>query len=254
MNRLVTISLRLAYPAILIFCVLLFAATVHAQEVYNFYFQKAPGAAPAIQTPPELQTPPSAVTPPPVVAPVNPPVVSSAPNPVAEVKDSLPGFRNWSGQLMHATVSDTNSDISLKVRSRLGFQVGYRFNKYVGIEIGTSVGSLKGRWQDETGTSGFSSVVPFLGLRLNAVHINVFGAEVLEFFANGGTMYIDQTGSLKEAPVVARENNAEFYGYLGGGMRVNFGDRVGLEVAGRVLAGDPANRYGMATTGIDIRF
>lgn len=252
-------TMRITASALGLAVATVFSQTAQAQDVYNFYFQKAPGAAvtPAQTIAPQPQQSPSPAAPAaaPVAAPIAPPStptsVVAAPNPTAT--EEKPKFYNWSVQLLRADVADSFSDVHRGVRERLGLQVGYRLNKYVGAEIGTSFGSMYTSWKGATGREISDSFVPFIGARVNPFHLNIFGAEMLEFFVLGGAMYLDSSQTQGQYALnPTGEGKQQLYGYLGGGMRVCFGERVGLEIASHVQNGD--SRYGFSSIGVDVRF
>ena len=223
-----------------------------AQDVYNFYFQKAPGG---------VVTPAPAVTPQPQQAPMPAsPIAAPAAAPTAQTSvittattEEKPKFYNWSIQLLRADVADSYSDMNRSVRERLGLQVGYRLNKYVGAELGSSFGSMYTSWKGATGRDVSDSFVPFVGARVNPFHLNIFGAEMLEFFVLGGMMYLDSSQTQVHYSLnPTGDGKQQLYGYLGGGMRICFGERVGLEIASHVQNGD--SRYGFSSIGVDVRF
>lgn len=231
------------YPLIFAISIFFFIATVHAQDVYNFYFQKAPGGN-TVSTPAPAVTAPGTAAPLPASpAPSLAPASEGTSTAVAAKSDETNSIRHWSFQLMQARVADSYTDTDHSKSSRPGFVAGYRYNKYFGGEFGSSVGTISG-----VGSS--SSIVPFVGLRLNALHLNVFGTEIAEFFATTGAIYLD--ASTYSGGTYDPGSKRELYGYVGGGFRICLSDRFGVEVAARLLSGKP--EYGMATTGIDLRF
>ncbi len=228
-----------------------------AQDVYNFYFQKAPASAVtapiSTMAPQPSATAPSTPSTPPVNAPLAPAPAAVVSTALPSAAEDKPKFYNWNVQLLRANVTDSYSDATRWVSERLGLQVGYRFNKFVGAELGASFGSMYGSWKAATGADLSESFVPFLGARLNPFHLNVFGSEVVEIFFVGGAMYLDSSaGQLGDGLTPSRGGNQQIYGYLGGGARICFGERVGLEIAGHAQNGDP--RFGFSTLGVDVRF
>lgn len=249
------IKSKMSSILILLLTVVLTSAA-QAQDVYNFYFQKAPGGTvtPSTTVTPQPSTlAPAAPAGTPVATPIAQTAIVTTASPTTT--EDKPKFFNWNVQLLRADVSDSYSDVNRSVRERLGLQVGYRFSKYVGAEIGSSFGSIYSSWKDSTGADLSSSFVPYGGLRVNPLHLNIFGTEMLEIFMHGGLMYAAAQGRHPYVAHPADQMNsvpdASLYGYLGGGVRVAFGDRIGLEFAYRVKNGD--DRYGISSVGVDVR-
>ena len=127
---------------------------IFAQDVYNFYFQK-PASADAAKKPEVLvqkNTGESLVVKEPGIATEAAVAItetpSPAPSPSTSTQSKIPkglaqdkseDFRHWNLQLMRTLVADAYSDVFFPANQRLGFQVGYRWNKYVGVETGTTI-------------------------------------------------------------------------------------------------------------------
>lgn len=224
-------------------------SSAQAQDVYNFYFQKAPGsvATPTPTVVPQTQTslPPTPSVTAPVASPIAQPTVVAAAAPATT--EEKPKFYNWSVQLMRTSVADAYSDMIPGVRERLGLEAGYRFNKFFAATAGTTFGSIYSNWKEETGSGISNSFIPYAGIRVNPLHLNIFGTEMLEIFTHAGVMY----GALRSPPSGPDEPVAQLYAYFGGGARINFGDRIGLEFTYRTKNDD--SRYGVRSIGVDVR-
>jgi hypothetical protein len=232
-----------------------FHQNAQAQDVYNFYFQKqAPANAvlkpeekttpkPGETAAPLLETKVDAVTPTPSTVTVD----STSKVKVASVlsQEKSESFRHWNVQIMRTRVADAYSDVYHIANDRLAFQAGYRWNKYIGVETGTTIGTLNGQWSNETGTDLWQSTVPYLGFRINPIHLNFFGSEVLEVYVAAG-------GLIMNAAYPGIDGGRNGYGYYGGGVRFNLGETIGLDFGAKTLAHD--TRYGFASAGIDLRF
>ena len=224
-------------------------STAHAQDVYNFYFQKAPGSVvtptPTVAPQPQTSLPPAPTVTAPVASPIAQATVVAATAPATT--EEKPKFYNWNVQLMRTSVADAYSDVVPRIRDRLGLEAGYRFNKFFAATAGMAFGSIYSNWKAETGTEVSNSFIPYGGIRINPLHLNIFGTEMLEIFAHAGVMY----GALRSPPFGQEEPDSQLYGYFGGGARINFGDRVGLEFAYRTKNDD--SRYGVGSIGVDVR-
>lgn len=232
-----------------------FHSNTQAQDVYNFYFQKQAPATTVLK-PEEKTTPKPGETTAPVLetkavsTPQTPPTVtadSTSKEKAASVlsQEKSDSFRHWNVQFMRTLVADAYTDYYHRTDGRLAFQVGYRWNKYIGVETGTTIGMLDGQWSNETGTDLWQSTIPYFGFRLNPIHLNIFGSEVLE-------VYIAAGGLIMNAAFPGLDGGRNGYGYFGGGVRINLGETVGLDLGVKTLADD--TRYGFASAGIDLRF
>lgn len=224
-------------------------STAQAQDVYNFYFQKAPGSVvtptPTVVPQPQTSLVPAATAAAPPAAPVTQTAVVTAAIPAST--EEKPKFYNWNVQLMRTSVADAYSDVVPRIRDRLGLEAGYRFNKFFAATAGMAFGSIYSNWKAETGTEVSNSFIPYGGIRINPLHLNIFGTEMLEIFAHAGVMY----GALRSPPYGPEEPDAQLYAYFGGGARINFGDRIGLEFSYRTKNDD--SRYGVGSIGVDVR-
>lgn len=232
-----------------------FHPTVQAQDVYNFYFQKQAPAA-AVLKPDEKTTPKPGETAAPLLEAKVDAVTQTSPNVTADStskvkansvlsQEKSDSFRHWNVQFMRTLVADAYTDYYHRTGWRLAFQAGYRWNKYIGVETGTTIGMLDGQWSNETGTDLWQSTIPYLGFRINPIHLNFFGSEVLE-------LYIATGGLIINAAFPGLDGGRNGYGYYGGGVRFNLGETIGLDFGAKTLAHD--TRYGLASAGIDLRF
>ena len=232
-----------------------FHQNTQAQDVYNFYFQKQTPAS-AVLKPEEKTTPKPGETAAPILETKADSVAQTHPTVTADStskekagsvlsQEKSDSFRHWNVQFMRTLVADAYTDYYRRTDGRLAFQLGYRWNKYIGVETGTTIGMLDGQWSNETGTDLWQSTVPYFGFRLNPIHLNIFGSEVLEVYVAAG-------GLIMNAAFPGLDGGRNGYGYYGGGVRINFGETVGLDLGVKTLAND--TRYGFASAGIDLRF
>lgn len=232
-----------------------FHQNTQAQDVYNFYFQKQTPAS-AVLKPEEKTTPKPGETAAPILETKADSVAQTHPTVTADStskekagsvlsQEKSDSFRHWNVQFMRTLVADAYTDYYRRTDGRLAFQLGYRWNKYIGVETGTTIGMLDGQWSNETGTDLWQSTVPYFGFRLNPIHLNIFGSEVLEVYVAAG-------GLILNAAFPGLDGGRNGYGYYGGGVRINFGETVGLDLGVKTLAND--TRYGFASAGIDLRF
>ena len=88
-------------------------STAHAQDVYNFYFQKAPGSVvtptPTVAPQPQTSLPPAPTVTAPVASPIAQATVVAATAPATT--EEKPKFYNWNVQLMRTSVADAYSDV-----------------------------------------------------------------------------------------------------------------------------------------------
>jgi hypothetical protein len=241
---------------VLVFAILFaFQQNTQAQDVYNFYFQKQ-APANAVLKAEEKTTPKPGDTAAPILETKVDPVAQTPPTVTADStskekagsvlsQEKSDSFRHWNVQFMRTLVADAYTDYYHRTDGRLAFQVGYRWNKFIGVETGTTIGMLDGQWSSHTFTDLWQSTIPYFGFRLNPVHLNIFGAEVLEVYVAAGGLIMNAA-----FPGLAGGRNG--YGYYGGGVRINFGETVGLDLGVKTLAND--TRYGFASAGIDLRF
>lgn len=223
-------------------------AQAQADDVYNFYFQKAPGPQTVIQggaaTAPAATAAPSPLEPEPSVAPSTP-VATTAPaaTMTPEInKDSR--RRRFSVGLGVANVFDNFSYGTEDVNGRYALMAEYSFNKYLTADMSLKLDSFSGEWS-KTGESIFKSMVPTLGLNVFPFHLNFFGSEVLALGFQGGIGY----GAFDNREVIGyvtdefgeilsrSKHEMVLRGYLGIVTQINFPSDFALRIQGRSFRG-----------------
>ncbi len=250
------VSVRFLF-LILIFaiCSLLIPTESRAQDIYNFYFQKTPGAtAPTVNSAPAPQTTP----------PASPP----APAPSPAIQAPLPQGQNEKSALKTWELGLYNSWITVPIDERgeysnegsgnqkgLGVLGAYRFNKFVSAEAGIlyrngweNSNSGESRYDDGKGFEGM------LGVAVAPIHINLFGYELIELAATGGIMsmskYTSQIDTNYEVSGVRVRR--ESVAYLGPRISLNLTSDLGVVLD--VKTGMRGNWSNVGNLGLRWRF
>lgn len=191
-------------------------------DVYNFYFQKAPGPVNINQGSAgqaSAGTPPAAVV-------SNP---ESSQQPSAQVQATAPsaatappGFKRWTLNLGWASGGLGNEEKGKSSYSGAGIGFGYNVNRYVGL-YGTVSYADTVAFENKAAYGGHESykrknpIDGSIGIQVMPVHINTFGYDLFEF------------GFVAGAMTNTREYELSYYdGYNNGsGWIYRYGDEVG---------------------------
>ncbi len=213
---------------------------VSADDVYNFYFQKAPGPTTVIQggaQKTEAQTV-EPIPSQPVAAPIKEEsaVATSAPAPIVEKKSE---FKNWELAAGYALVADEIDQFK-----GWGIAVNYNFNRYLGLGAGFVHANDEefNHYKDNAGRTPFDF---HIGAIVTPIHMQLFGYSFLELGLTAGFM----TQAKLESKGVVRTTP----GYIGPRIAINFTQNFGLIADIRTIPINGA-RYGQATTGLRMRF
>jgi hypothetical protein len=216
-------------------------SATYADDVYNFYFQKAPGpqtviqgGAPAKTTSVEegkAQTAPLVVS----EVPKTNENASVAQQPTVPALEAASDFKKWEVSVGYAMVADAVDQFKGG-----GVSVGYNFSRYFGTEAGAvyAKDAVHKYYEDNLGRSSLDYSA---GLTVTPLHIHVFGADVFELGAIAGGM----STTSSEEPTKKKPT-------LFGGPRfaINFGSAIGIVGEARI---SQETRYGQAYAGLRIR-
>lgn len=236
------------------------SASAHADDTYNFYFQKSPGGAAAASGANSS-------------APLSPQDATAAPaGPVQQNKTAIPPapaletpeFKHWRFGFGPTHVIDGFQYAGDVARWRVGLSLGYDFNKYFGVEGMMAISPNTGENKHLYGQSLF--VLPTVGLTVTPIHISLFGRESISIGLQGGAMYLstnkDPIPYREEIPGVgvssgtyltAEVNDPRLYAYLGLdiGFRITDSMNLTLQSKGPFVG---SGAYTMAMTGLNVRF
>lgn len=177
---------------LIIASILIGSSPSHAQDVYNFYFQKNMGATPNIVTPQGPASSPSAVAATPVA-----PVANQVSAEVATTPLEKAAFKKWDigiAKTWMATPTETKDLFyddkytykDAPTKDAYNLSGSYRFNRFVAAEAGIVYST---KWQVDRSEMGEArSVDGNIGIALTPIHINLFGYELIEIGILGGAM------------------------------------------------------------------
>lgn len=257
-----------------------------AQDVYNFYFQKAPGVSTVIQSgnapqpvnpedkikEEQSSSPTKHLIPPPQqTLSTKSEVASNSPAPrernwriglgMAQVNDAL---STWSGTSIEEGKA-WNSDRQFSAQQRYALSIQYILNRYLAFDFDSAIGSRKGDWQGETGRKLTDSFTPSLALSVIPLHLNFFGYETLRIGAQFGTMSMisrvrfrpvreyDETGWLVKNQTVVDGFDSTFVGFVGLTVGFNILDHLSLNLSIKSLPNAPQH-FNQTTTTLAYRF
>jgi hypothetical protein len=165
--------LQLGYLVIFLLCALFLSTPSHAQDVYNFYFQKNAGPA-ALAAQEQLQAPPAQIQ---TTSAGN---VSVATQPLVATP-AVPELKRWElAPVVSMMAYKPESHEHDYVHSRgYGLAGGYRHNKFFMVDA--SAHALK--MENNRSLNEFSA-----GVLVTPVHINFFGYEFIEWGLGAGFM------------------------------------------------------------------
>ncbi len=245
----------------------------HAQDFYNFYFQKNTGAQAALG--PQGPSPvPGQVTE--SQAPLSPPVApTTVQNSIKPVSESKSDFRKYDVSFSKSSVgspgvvTDRNaygldpseyetvgSESYDDVYARDAYSLigSYRFNRFVATEVGVTYST---KWLSDTpekeGLGDGKDIDGSLGIALTPIHINVFGYELLEIGVLAGVFTqtkfevdIDRKGN------ASSDKEKVIAPYLGPRLAINLTPELGVVLDGRMKP--KSSGGGIASLGIRYRF
>jgi hypothetical protein len=219
-------------------------------DVYNFYFQKAPGPQTVIQggaQPAQVPTPvpPPQPTPPTLsdtfvqqqAVPTNSNAASTNPT-ASEVSD----FKRWevtfgwADQMYYKTIqSDGTKMKSLGARTGVGVGIRRNINRYFAVEGGLSYTPndseeliVHSRELKDDNLGAIPNLSGFAGAVVTPLKLNLFGHEFIELSAIGGAMTYNEPHDVKgSATNVA--------GYLGPRLALNLSNDFGLELSSKYV-------------------
>ncbi len=253
--------------------VLIGSTESHAQDVYNFYFQKNNGAqtplGPLGPTPVPGQATESQAPLSPQVAPTT---IQSSIKTVSESKSDFRKFdfsitRSWVGSPGVVTdrnilgtdpndpeLLDTYTYDDVFTRDAYSLVGSYRFNSFVATELGLTYST---KWQtdapEKEGLGDGRDIDGSLGIALTPIHINIFGYELFEIGVLAGfftqtrfEIDIDRNGK----PSIAKEK--VITPYLGPRLAINLTPELGVVLDGRMKP--KSDGGGIASLGFKYRF
>lgn len=209
---------------VLLATIIMIPFCVSADDVYNFYFQKAPGPTTVIQ---------GGAQPP-------PPVATEKAQSVAvteKANDRANDYKKWEVMGGYGTVSDQVD----RFRG-FGLSANYNFDKYVGLSAGIiyAKDAVNKYYEVESARSPLDFS---LGLVITPVRIRVVGFDLLDIGFLLGVMSqtsIDGGGPYQEVTF-----------YTGPRLVLNFNESVGFAADFKLTNN---GQYGQALAGIGMRF
>lgn len=223
---------------ILIILIVLSAAVLaRADEVYNFYFQKEPGA----QTVPSVTVRPE---PSEVAANVAAPSPASAPD--------KPGFRRWEFSLGPVLKADRQA-----IWEGGLFLTQYNISRYFALDAGILRATTSRTYAvglPEGDNSDLDAYDFSAGITVTPIHVRVFGSDVITVSAVGGYMSTRQHGVWwDQSGRGERFQQARVWKpYIGPAVAINFNEQLGIYGQWRLQQDD--TRYGYQSFGLTARF
>jgi hypothetical protein len=224
----------------------IFVAPVIADDVYNFYFQKAPGPQTVIQggsgqksSDLPLQNHINENEKSVISAPAENALASnSVATKVSTPSEATAETKKWEIQAARAMVADP-------VDSWMGYSLGarYNFNRYLGADLTlVNASDATHGYFNESQNSSWDGTV---GVVLTPIYINTFGYDLMQVSVLGGVM------SMRD-PVDNEINKRGFKPYWGIGVALNFTRNVAMNFEAKMLSDD--SRFGHSNVGLVVRF
>lgn len=264
------ISVRFFLLVVLLIASILIASTEsHAQDVYNFYFQKNQGAMAGGGVTPLTTTDMMAPNQPQAAGPMTNKVQANlVQTPVTAQtlsKWELGAYKSWIGAQSTTTSKDNFSPTSYKYKGPInvdGFSLigAYRFNKFFTAELGAFIGTgWAGGNESHNAIDNGKSYDGSIGFAVVPIHINLFGYELIEIGINGGVMtqteykltenYNDAT---RKYDMKLDKKSKNIVPYLGPKIAVNLTKDLGITIDGRL--NPKTDGGGIASLGLRYRF
>ncbi len=246
--------------------VLMASTESHAQDVYNFYFQKNTGAqAPLGQLAPTQTSGLSSESTAPLSPPLPPTTVQADAKISSEPKKAFRRFdvsfaKAWVGSPTAVTdrVGSFGNYNGVDTREAYSLVLSYRFNRFVASEAGLIVST---NWQSEDpekrGMGNGKDIDGNFGIAFTPIHINFFGYELIEMGVLAGFMTQTQFELETEAESYSndgffRDKSKTVIPYLGPRLAINLADELAVVLDGRLMP--KSNGGGMASLGVKYRF
>ena len=234
-----------------------FIAPTHAQDVYNFYFQKNQGVTSSGTTTPGAQPSPKSEASPENTDKKETQAAAAATEKIEKLKRwELGVYKTWAGDTVESVASN-DGDMGDDVITSNAFSVqgAYRFNKFFSLDAGVFV-STSPQSQMYTYLSDSKDVNGSLGIRITPIHINLFGYELIEIGINAGVMsmreyVVDDINAYPQEPKEI-SNKKVFKPYLGPQIAINLTPELGLIVDGKLQPKTDGGGY--ASVGLRYRF
>jgi len=242
-------------PTLLLFLLTLSCSAAHAQDVYNFYFQKK---SPEASVPDAAVTGPAKTSAPPAAAEGVAPQGTETQRPAEPVEKK---FRHFEFGVAYATtqfhedfryVSTLETYPQSNSGTGFGIQGGIRMNKYVALDGMFNVTTVKS--EEYKGRNRLYQ--GSLGVLVTPVHINLFGYELFELSASTGLMNghkykidYDALGGdeVKDGKIV--------YGlYAGARIAANLTPELAVYFDGKQMLGGGNEEIEMYQLGLKYRF
>lgn len=225
----------------------------HAQDVYNFYFQKAPGPKTVIQggLPPAKSAESlekelgkdqdiviqngEKVTPPETKAAVAAPVAglkTEIPS-ASDFKDS-PKWSVGAGiGLVWDGYSSKKLEEAIDGQRRYSLIAQFHYNKYLTFDAAAAFVTDASSWKAVTGSNWSDSIVPAVGATVTPIHFDFFGYETFRIGAMAGIMVPVESQKIFVGATEVRGKTRIGRPYVGFMMGANLGKSMAIELAMR---------------------